>query len=229
MHGMHPRNRRPHPALAFGCWRNFSKSSSRSWHAMHPRQARYLALPHSGWPTILKLACWVCGANPSTLDPNRFAQIDRFRARRCLEERGRRRRRGVHSHPSYHARVLEGVAKSQSPLKAVVFKTQQSCPDTVSLHLDPLQHSGVVCLSLFRLPIWWPRDLVHTKVDESIPQIQAINLRIVCQVDRGRAGPPSSGETYFSLRIWQIKSLHNWVILVMSNHLCSNFPGQILK
>jgi len=42
-----------------------------------------------------------------------------------------------------HARVLEGVAKSQSPLKAVVFKSQQPCPDTVSLHLDPLQHSGV--------------------------------------------------------------------------------------
>ena len=36
-----------------------------------------------------------------------------------------------------HARVLEGVAKSQSPLKAVVFKSQQPCPDTVSLDLDP--------------------------------------------------------------------------------------------
>ena len=45
---------------------------------------------------------------------------------------------------SYHARVLEGVAKRQSPLKAVIAKSQQPCPDTVSLHLDPLLHSGVV-------------------------------------------------------------------------------------
>ena len=43
-----------------------------------------------------------------------------------------------------HARVLNGVVKSQSPLKAVVFKSQQLCPDTVSLDLDPLLHSGVV-------------------------------------------------------------------------------------
>ena len=39
---------------------------------------------------------------------------------------------------------LEGVAKSQSPIKAVVFKSQQPCPDTVSLDLDPLLHAGVV-------------------------------------------------------------------------------------
>ena len=36
-----------------------------------------------------------------------------------------------------HARVLEGVAESQSPLKAVVFKNQQPCPSTVALDLDP--------------------------------------------------------------------------------------------
>ena len=41
--------------------------------------------------------------------------------------------------PAFHARVLEGVAKSQSPLKR-----QEPCPDTVSLDLDPLLHSGVV-------------------------------------------------------------------------------------
>jgi len=42
-----------------------------------------------------------------------------------------------------HARVLEGVVKSQSPLKEVVLKSQQPCPDTVSLDLEPLLHSGV--------------------------------------------------------------------------------------
>jgi len=42
-----------------------------------------------------------------------------------------------------HARVLEGVTKSQYPLKAVVFKSEQPCPDTVSLDLGPLLHSGV--------------------------------------------------------------------------------------
>ena len=44
----------------------------------------------------------------------------------------------------FHARVLEGVAESQSPTEALVFKSQQCCPDTVSLDLDPLLHSGVV-------------------------------------------------------------------------------------
>ena len=40
-----------------------------------------------------------------------------------------------------HARALAGVAKSQSPLKAGIFKSQQPCPSTVSLDLDPLLHS----------------------------------------------------------------------------------------
>ena len=40
-----------------------------------------------------------------------------------------------------HARVLEGVAKSQSALKAVVIKLK---PDTVALDLDPFLHYGVV-------------------------------------------------------------------------------------
>ena len=46
----------------------------------------------------------------------------------------------------HHVRVLEGVANSQSPLKAVVFKSQQLCSDTVSLDLGPLLHSGVAVL-----------------------------------------------------------------------------------
>ena len=45
--------------------------------------------------------------------------------------------------PSVHAKVFEGVAKSRCPLKVVVFKCQQPCPDTVSLDLDPLLHSSV--------------------------------------------------------------------------------------
>ena len=28
------------------------------------RSARFLALPHSGWPTFLELTCWVRGTNP---------------------------------------------------------------------------------------------------------------------------------------------------------------------
>jgi len=35
------------------------------------RSARFLALPHSGWPTILELTCWVRGTNPSILEQER--------------------------------------------------------------------------------------------------------------------------------------------------------------
>jgi hypothetical protein len=35
------------------------------------RRARFLALPHSGWQTILELTCWVRGANPLTLEHER--------------------------------------------------------------------------------------------------------------------------------------------------------------
>ena len=35
------------------------------------RSARFLALPHSGWPTILELTCWVRGTNPSILEQKR--------------------------------------------------------------------------------------------------------------------------------------------------------------
>ena len=49
-----------------------------------------------------------------------------------------------HARQTCHARVLEEVAKSKSPLKVVVFKSQQPCPDTVSLDLNLLLHSGVV-------------------------------------------------------------------------------------
>ena len=49
-----------------------------------------------------------------------------------------------------HARVLEGVVKRLSPLKAVVFDIQQPCPDTVSLDLDSLVHSGVVGIESVR-------------------------------------------------------------------------------
>ena len=34
-------------------------------------QTQHLALPHSGWPTILKLTFWVCGTNPPSLEQNR--------------------------------------------------------------------------------------------------------------------------------------------------------------
>ena len=34
-------------------------------------QTRHLALPHSGWPTILKLTFWVCGTNPPSLEQKR--------------------------------------------------------------------------------------------------------------------------------------------------------------
>ena len=44
----------------------------------------------------------------------------------------------------FHARVLRGVPQSQSSLKVVVFNSQQPCPDTVSIDLDPLLHSGAV-------------------------------------------------------------------------------------
>jgi hypothetical protein len=49
------------------------------WWTIKPDAARIplpaffglLALPHSGWPTILKLTCWVRGTNPSTLEGER--------------------------------------------------------------------------------------------------------------------------------------------------------------
>jgi hypothetical protein len=35
------------------------------------RSARFLSLPHSGWPTILELTCWVRATNPSNLEQKR--------------------------------------------------------------------------------------------------------------------------------------------------------------
>jgi len=46
--------------------------SSPPWHKpAHISQLHLLALPNSGWPTILKMTCWVCGTNPSTLERKR--------------------------------------------------------------------------------------------------------------------------------------------------------------
>ena len=45
--------------------------------------------------------------------------------------------------PNVHTRVLEGIVKSQSPLKVLGFKSQQPCLHTVSPDLEPLLHSGV--------------------------------------------------------------------------------------
>ena len=59
------------------------------------------------------------------------------------------------AHERCHTRVLEGVAKSRSPLKVVVFKSQQPCPDKVALHLNPLLHSGVGCTCQTRLAPWY--------------------------------------------------------------------------
>jgi hypothetical protein len=44
-----------------------------------PPRSLLLALPHSGWPTILKSTCWVCGTNPSTRERKR-AHLDSDRA-----------------------------------------------------------------------------------------------------------------------------------------------------
>jgi hypothetical protein len=55
------------------------KAASTAWmiFAMVPvppsqRSARFLALPHSGWPTILELTCWVRGTSPTVLEQKRF-------------------------------------------------------------------------------------------------------------------------------------------------------------
>ena len=45
--------------------------------------------------------------------------------------------------PGYHAKVLERVAKSHIPLKAVVFKSEKRVLTRFWMNL-PLTHSGVV-------------------------------------------------------------------------------------
>ncbi|KAJ1479181.1 hypothetical protein T484DRAFT_1628968, partial [Baffinella frigidus] len=48
-----------------------STSNSQPQPRRRNSRSGFLALSHSVWPTILKLACWVCGANPSTLGRRR--------------------------------------------------------------------------------------------------------------------------------------------------------------
>ena len=66
-----------------------------------------------------------------------------------------------------HAGVLDGVVKRQSPLEAVIFKSQQPCPDTVSPYLDPLLHSGVDCTTVAFLTVPCPSPF--TLVPKPLP------------------------------------------------------------
>jgi len=71
---------------------------------------RILALPHSGWPTVLKLARWVCGGNPLTLERERaLTKIDRDRA--GMREAGAPGGRLRHSATSCSAHSLNARAR----------------------------------------------------------------------------------------------------------------------
>jgi hypothetical protein len=63
------------------------------------------------------------------------------------------------------------------------------------------------------------------------PKPENLTLLLMCDDARGEGGGVLSGETYFSFSFiwWQRKLLHNSFLLVMLEHLYSNFHCHQMK